>query len=152
MANNFLIFKAPRHSSFPLKRRSVFSSQYSFWFIHTLKWWLWREYCDAKLPPACSQRCNPAIRPFVQKKQIPEKTHMFWRSGISNEILWNISISSTWWLNQPTCKIFVKLDDETPGIRGENNKVFELPPPSHGFFVVLHSFHWEYHAHLHSFH
>ena len=39
---------------------------------------------------------------------------------------------STWWLNQPISKIFIKLDHETPQNRDENNKnIFELPPPNH---------------------
>ena len=34
-----------------------------------------------------------------------------------------------WWLNQPIWKIFVKMGSSSPGIRGENKKMFELPPP-----------------------
>ena len=37
---------------------------------------------------------------------------------------------TSWWLNQPIWKICSSKWIISPGIRGENNKIFELPPPS----------------------
>ena len=40
-----------------------------------------------------------------------------------------VDLYTSWWLNQPICKILVKLNYFSK-FRDENQKIFELPPPS----------------------
>ena len=50
---------------------------------------------------------------------------------------WWLRFGSSWWFFPTHLKNMLQLDHETPGIRDEHEKIFELPPPSGGLLLLL---------------